>query len=66
MVCNPAQQIARRQNADEAAMGVQNRNRMNSLVQHNSRNVSDVGGGSSGDHSSGHEVRQFVVSGLVE
>ena len=66
MVGNPTQQIVRRQNADKAAMGIQERNCVNSLVQHQTGYVSDVRGGSSGDHSSGHEVRQFSVSGWVE
>lgn len=63
MVRNPTQQIARRQNADEAAMAIQDRNRVNALVQHEAGDISNVGGRRSGDHSSGHEVRQFSVRG---
>lgn len=44
MVRNPTQQIASRQNADEASMGVQDWNCMNALVQHEAGNVSDIGG----------------------
>jgi len=46
-------------------MGIQERNCVNALVQHETGNVSDSGGGSGGDHASGHEVRQFSVSRLV-
>lgn len=66
MVCHTTQQIAHRQNADEASMGIQDGNCVNALIQHEASNVSDIGGGGSGDHASGHEVRQFSLSRLVE
>jgi len=46
-------------------MSIQERNCVNALLQHETGNVSDIGGGGGGDHLSGHEVRQVSVSHLV-